>query len=415
MAVISLPRVRYYQDGARSSTTCITALETTLGRIQLTVYRDFKAIENQWREFKLAAACVPAQSVVWVEAWSRLVSQPSGRTPAIVCGRSDTEDILFIWPFEVIRMRGLGCLRWIGQEHANYNMGLYALPFARNAKPDDIKTLLGEAARLIGGVSAVHFEKQPFQWDGIPNPMARLPHSRSANMGHAILLDTDFDTLYRNRFGGKSRNTLKRKERRLGEHGEVEMGWAGTPAQRRELLDQFFVQKKRQFAEQGITDAFANPRIGAFYHEMAALPSGADGTLEAGYLKVGSQVAAISCGVFFKDRFTTLLTSIDTGSTRRYSPGSLLLRHQIKSGCCRGLNFFDMGAGNARHKKEWCDIDTPLFETSIALEEHGYLLTLPLAVETSIKRYIKTHPRLWALVQAFRRKLFGERGSTEIP
>ncbi|MFQ5626936.1 MAG: hypothetical protein ACE5FM_09830, partial [Methyloligellaceae bacterium] len=128
MAVISLPRVRHDRDGARSATTCITALETTLGRIQLTVFRDFKAIERQWREFMPAAACVPAQCVEWVEAWSRLVSQPSGRMPAIVCGRSATEDILFIWPFEVTRMRGLGCLRWIGQEHANYNMGLYALP-----------------------------------------------------------------------------------------------------------------------------------------------------------------------------------------------------------------------------------------------------------------------------------------------
>ncbi len=76
MAVISLPRIRHDQDGARPSTPCITALETTFGRIKLTIFRDFKAIESQWRELKLAATCVPAQSFEWAEAWSRLV--PAG-------------------------------------------------------------------------------------------------------------------------------------------------------------------------------------------------------------------------------------------------------------------------------------------------------------------------------------------------
>ena len=409
MSVISLPDIRHDRGGAKPSADCETSLETGTGRIQLTIYYDFKAIESQWREFKLAAICVPDQSFERAEAWSRLVSQPSGTLPAIVCGRSETGDIQFIWPFEVTRMRGMGCLQWIGQDHANYNMGLYALPFARNATPNDIKTLLSETARLIGDVSVVKFEKQPFQWDGVANPMALLPHAQSANMGHAILLDTDFDTLYRNRFSGKSRNTLRRKKRRLRKHGELEMGWAGTPEERRALLNQFFMQKKRQFAALGIPDAFSDPRIRAFYHEMAALPSGADGTLEAGYLKLDGKVIAISCCVFFKDRLSMLLTSIEAGAFSKYSPGSLLLRQQIESACCKGLNFFDMGAGDGRHKSEWCDIDTPLFENLIALDERGYLVTLPLAAETALKRYIKTRPRLWSLAQTIRRSVFGKR------
>ncbi|GBE42745.1 MAG TPA: GNAT family N-acetyltransferase [Rhizobiales bacterium] len=415
MAVISLPRVRHENGGARPLTAWIGATETTIGRIQLTIYRDFKAIGHHWRLLQSTAACVPAQSFEQAEAWSRIVSQPVGTMPAIVCGRSGSGEIQFIWPFEVTRTLGLGCLRWIGQDHANYNMGLHSLAFARQATADDISTLLGEAAGLIGDVSAAHFEHQPFDWDGIPNPMARLPHSQSANTGHSILLEKDFDTLYRNRFSGKSRNTLKRKERRLGELGEIEIGWAKTPDERRGLVSLFFEQKRRQFAEQGITDAFAEPRIHDFYHEIAALPSSAYGSLDAGYLKVGGQTVAISCGVFCDDRFSTLLTSIDTGPTRKFSPGTMLLRHQIKTACVRGLNFFDMGAGDAHHKGEWCDVTTQLFENFIALEERGYLLTLPLAAVTAAKRNIKTRPGLWAFAQSVRRNLFGERRPKELP
>lgn len=413
MAVVSLPLVRHENDGDKSLTASIGATETTLGQIQLTIFRDFETIGRQWRALQSTAACVPAQSFDQAEAWSRIVSQPVGIPPAIVCGRSDHGEVLFIWPFEVAQTLGLGCLRWVGQEHANYNMGLHTLQFARNATANDIKILLSEAARLIGGVSAAHFELQPFEWDGIPNPMARLPHSQSANTGHSILLEQDFDTLYRNRFSGKSRNTLKRKERRLGELGEIKIGWAETPEERQSLVSQFFEQKKRQFAEQGITDAFSEPRIHQFYHEMAALPSSAYGSLDAGYLKVGGQAVAISCGVFCDDRFSTMLTSIDTGPSRKYSPGNMLLRHQIQTACCKGLNFFDMGAGDAHHKDQWCDVNTQLFENFIALEERGYLLTLPLSAVTTVKRFIKTRPGLWAFAQWVRRNLFGERRQSE--
>jgi CelD/BcsL family acetyltransferase involved in cellulose biosynthesis len=409
MTVISLPRVRHNQDGIRAAEPCVGSLETSAGLIRLSIFRDFELIESEWRAFQANGVCVQAQSYAHAEAWFRLVSKPAGAELEIVCGRSRAGDMEFIWPFEVVESRGVRCLHWIGREHANYNMGLHTLKFARESSPEDVKALLSEAASLIGGVSAAYFDKQPYEWDGVANPMAHLPHRPSANMGHAVLLESDFDTLYRNRFSGKSRNTLGRKERRLREQDPVEMGWARTPEERCTLLDEFFKQKARQFAEQGISDAFADPRHRAFYHEIAALPSGEQGTLEIGYLKSGEQFAAISSGIFFKDKFTTLLTSIDQGPVRKFSPGSLLLHYLIEDACRRGLNFFDMGAGDARHKEEWCDIDTPLFENIIAFDERGYLLTVPLAAQEAVKRFIKTRPKLWALAQSVRRKLYGQR------
>ena len=160
--------------------------------------------------------------------------------------------------------------------------------------------------------------KQPYEWDGVANPMALLPRRPSSNLGHAVLLDSDFDTLYRNRFSGKSRNTLGRKERRLREQAPVEMGWAQSPDERRKVLDEFFKQKSRQFLEQGISDAFSEPSHRAFYHEIASRPSGEQGTLEIGYLRAGNQVAAISSGTFFKDKFTTMLTSINEGPVLKF-------------------------------------------------------------------------------------------------
>ena len=415
MAVISLPRVLHNRDRQRASATCIGSLETSAGRIRLTIFRDFESIEKQWQSLQANGVCVHEHLHALNEAWFRLVSKPGGAELAIVCGYSESGDVQFIWPFEVMQKRGLRCLCWIGWEHANYNMGLHTLDFARTASAEDIRALLSEAACLIGGVSAAYLKQQPYEWDGVKNPMARLPHRPSANMGHAILLESDFDTLYRNRFSGKSRNTLGRKERRLREQYTVEMGWAHSTEERAKLIEEFFRQKSQQFTEQGITDTFADPRHRAFYHEMAALPSGNPGALQIGYLKADSQIAAISCGIFFKDRFATLLTSIDDGPVRRHSPGALLLHFQIEDACRRGLNFFDMGVGDSRHKQEWCDVDTPLFESIISFDERGYLLTLPLTARLAAKRYIKTRPKLWSLAQTMRRTLYGQNRKSHTP
>jgi CelD/BcsL family acetyltransferase involved in cellulose biosynthesis len=407
--------VGHNQDQTRAATPCAGSLETSAGLVRLSIFRDFELIEKEWCAFQTSAVGVQAQSYAHAEAWFRLVSEPAGGELAIVCGRSQSGEMEFIWPFEVVEKRGVRCLYWIGWEHANYNMGLHTLNFARKSSPQDVKSLLSEAACLIGGVNAAYFDKQPYEWDGVANPMAHLPQRPSANQGHSVLLETDFDTLYRNRFSGKSRNTLGRKERRLREQASVELGWASTPDERRILLDEFFKQKSQQFSEQGISDAFADPRYRAFYHEIAALPSGKQGTLEIGYLKSGNQIAAISSGTIFKDKFTTMLTSIDQGPVRKYSPGSLLFLYQIEDACRRGLNFFDMGAGDARHKEEWCDIVTPLFENIIAFDERGYLLTIPLAAQEAVKRFVKTRPYLWLFAQSIRRKLFGQRRKSTLP
>ncbi|MEM8743219.1 MAG: GNAT family N-acetyltransferase [Pseudomonadota bacterium] len=406
MAVVSLPLQRQKQADGHASTPCIGALQTSAGMVRLTIIRDFGSIESQWRRLQEDGVCAQAQTYERAEAWFRLVSAPSGAEPAIVCGHADSGELQFIWPFEVIETYGIRCLNWIGAEQSNYNMGGFDRTFALSVSAEDMRALLNHAAQLVGA-NAARFDKQPIERDGIRNPMALLPNRPSANDGHAVLLDQDFDTLYRNRFGGKSRNTLRRKERRLREDWDVTIGWAQTAEERRSLVEEFFRQKARQFAEQGIANVFSDGPSRAFYHELASGPTGRDGTLEVGYLKADDEYAAISCGIFFKDRFTTLLTSIHDGPMRKFSPGVILQHRQIEDCCRKGLNFFDMGAGDARHKSEWCDVSTPLFQSNIAFDERGYILTAPAALMTAAKRFIKTRPALWAFAQRARRTLYG--------
>jgi CelD/BcsL family acetyltransferase involved in cellulose biosynthesis len=102
-----------------------------------------------------------------------------------------------------------------------------------------------------------------------------------------------------------------------------------------------------------------------------------------------------------------VLCSLAEGELQRQSPGALLLRHQIKDACTKGLALYDFGAGEAHHKDQWADVVQPLFDSLIAFKPQGLSLTLPLAALLRLKRAIKSSPRLWPLAQKLRARLFG--------
>ena len=106
-----------------------------------------------------------------------------------------------------------------------------------------------------------------------------------------------------------------------------------------------------------------------------------------------------------------LLASLAEGDLQRYSPGALLLRHQIEEACAEGLAIADFGAGWGAHKEQWTDLVQPLFDSFIAFKPHGLTLTLPLAARSRLKRAMKSNPHLWPLAQKIRARLFGGTGT----
>jgi len=408
VSVISLTGLPRVEHAAESRPV---ALQTSAGRILLRFHENFIDAEEAWRFLEARGLCVNAQTFVRARLWFETVSATRGYRLAIAVGCSDSGQPLFVWPFQVEPVNGVSCLRWIGWEHANYQMGLYTLDFAQKVTPGDMRAIIQQFAELAGA-SAALLKYQPVEWDGAPNPFALLPRRSSSSNGYAILLDKDFDNLYRNKFSGKTRNTARRKEKKLLDAGDVEISWAQSPEERLPLLEEFFRQKNRQLAEQGIPDAFADETVRAFYRQLAALSSGRDGTLEIASLRVNGENLAIACGITFKDKFETLLTSIGAGPLSRHSPGAMLTKFQVADACRRGLNFFDMGVGEGPHKRDWCDVHVPLFDTAIAFDEKGYVATLPYIAMTAGKRYIKNTPVLWAAARFVRNSFFGKQNKS---
>jgi CelD/BcsL family acetyltransferase involved in cellulose biosynthesis len=381
-----------------------SSLATSLGTVSLRVTRDLESLKALWESMQRATPCTSAQTYDWAEAWTAHVLAPRGDTPVIVVGYGPDGTPLFLWPFEMGTRAGLKILKWLGQDHANYTMGLFAPDAARGFTRTDMSRLVHEAGRQSGAAAAT-LEAQPFAWDGQPNPFALMSHQRAPNSGYAVKLG-DFTALYDKRFSKRSRQTLNRKERRLRDMGALDYGWAETPAKKRELLETFFAQKTRQFASMGVENIFG-PQEQGFYQALAMLPDGSPCHLRLGYVALDGDVLATFSGALCHDRIGVMLSSLTENDAQRQSPGALLLRHQIKEACASGVAFFDLGVGQARHKDEWSNTVYTLFDSFIAFKPQGLVLTVPLAGVARLKRAIKSNRHLWAFAQDLRKRLKG--------
>jgi CelD/BcsL family acetyltransferase involved in cellulose biosynthesis len=377
---------------------------TSLGRISLHITDDLASVEANWERLQAIAPCTAPQTYDWASAWARHVLEPEGNEPVIAVGHGPDGELLFLWAFETAKVAGLSVLKWLGGDHANYNMGLFAPDAASGFSAGDLSALLAEVARESGAAAAI-LKAQPFAWDGVANPFAKLRHQKAPSSGYAVTLG-DFAKLYATRFSKRSRGTLERKERKLADSGKIIYGWAETRDEKLALLDTFFAQKSRQLAAMGVKDIF-DAHARAFYRDVALLEGDNPSRLRLGYIKIGDTVLATFSGTLCHDRLGVALSSLAEDERQRQSPGALLLKHQIEEASAKGIAFYDIGVGAARHKDEWCDVVQPLFDSFIALKPLGLLLTLPLAALARIKRAIKSSQSLWPLAQRVRRGLFG--------
>lgn len=404
MSVAALERTKSAPAAVPLKTPPRTAFVTNAGSIALELGHDVENYRDLWLALQAVSPCSPPQTFSFARAWQRHVLAPEGRVPVIVTGYGTDGAPVLLWAFEIIHKFGQPVLIWLGQEQANYNMGLYRPDIAAGLQASDVLQMLNWIAAQVGASAAV-LKAQPYDWDGQRNPFADLPHQPHPSCGYAVTLG-DFDTLYRSRFQKESRRKFTRRERKLAEYGEVVFKWADSRAEKEELIDTFFAQKEKQFVKMGVADPFTPP-VRAFYRELALLEDDDPARLRLGFVRVGDVVAATFSGAISHDRLAVVMSSLADSELQRYSPGIVLLRRQIEQACEMGLKYYDIGVGAARHKERWCDVVRPLCDTFIPFTVQGRLVTMPLSGISSLKRRIKSNRVLWPLAQKVRKVVFG--------
>jgi CelD/BcsL family acetyltransferase involved in cellulose biosynthesis len=367
---------------------------------RVTIFPDMAAAEPHWRALEQGLT-TPYQRYDFTRLWQAHVGAAAGVTPFIVVGFNAAGAPLFLWPFGSRRMSGLRVIEFLGGKHANFNMALWRRDVAGKIGAKDLRRVLADIA---GHADMLVLVNQPLTWAGNTNPFALLPQQRAANFGFSGSLVPDFEALIHARTNANTRKKMRKKERALAGMGEVRFERAGSPNEGRRVLDAFFKQKSARMRMLGVRDVFAQAGVRRFI-EAAATERLGDGApvIELYALSVDDIIVATMGGIVGDGRFCAMFNSILQGRYAVESPGEQLIVNLVRQCCERGLDTFDLGIGESRYKRLFCEDAEPLFDSYLPLSAGGRLLAVGFKASAAFKRLLKQHPMLWSLVRAARR------------
>lgn len=365
------------------------------------VFADLAAAEAPWRALEGSGSlATPYQGYDFLNHWQAHLGAHAGTTPAIVVAFNPAKIPLFLLPLGMRRVGGLRALEFLGGKHANFNMGLWRRDVAATIGAPDLRNM---TRALAGHADLLMLTAQPLTWGGVTNPLALLPHQRSANNGFSCALIPDFEALFRARTNSATRKKMKKKERALAAMGEVRFERASDARQINRVLDAFFKQKSARMRMLGQPDVFSDPAVRRFI-AAAAEPDGSHAApVELYALSVDDMIVATMGGIVAGGRFCAMFNSIGGGRYAAESPGEQLIVRLVKTCCERGLDTFDLGVGQSRYKHLFCEDAEPLFDSYLPLTAAAHLPALAFRTGATAKRVLKEHPSLWSAVRGLRR------------
>jgi CelD/BcsL family acetyltransferase involved in cellulose biosynthesis len=369
------------------------------------VLTSFAAARDDWQRLvDDRAIATPFSHPDWLEAYYRHAGVPAGETPAIVIGRDDDRVPVFLLPFTIRRTRGLAVAGFFGGSHASLNLGLWRRNAIAGFSAERLRDVLVRAA-AIAGIDLYVLHNMPLAWDGHDNPLAQLPHQRGADDVYRLdIAGRSGEETVKACISGATRSTLRSKEKKLAVLDGYRYFRAATAEEADRVLDAFLVQKAARLADQGISNVFAEPGVADFLRATAhaGLAEGRP-VMELHAIEGGGEILAMMGGLMDGSRFTTMINSYTLTEHGRWSPGLIIIRHVVHHFADAGLKIFDLGMGYAPYKHFFCKDVEPLVEALVPVTLKGRLAAVGLRAKVAAKRFIKTTPALWHMVQKVRR------------
>ncbi len=383
------------REGARS-----------LGRID--VFENPADSAEAWDDLEAVAPASAYQTRRWLMPWIETIGRPAGVTPMIVVAHAANGTPVALLPFGIVQQGSIRLINFLGGRDSNSNIPLVR-PGAHFDRAD-VASLL-RAAALKSRLKPDDFvlSNQPESWEGVPNPLALLPHQRSPSECHSATLGPNGAAFITQRLSGDARKKLRKKRKKLSEWGPVAHKVASTPDEVKAILDAFFAQKLERFRQKKIASDFETPQSREFLEAACAsgLAAGAP-AIELHALTAGERIVAVYAGSQHRGRFHAMINSFDQDSEiGRTSPGDLLLMSMMEMMCDRGYRAYDLGIGEARYKSSWCDQSEHLFDTLHAVTLKGRAYVLRESARLRLKRFVKQNPWAWTIAQKARELMHG--------
>lgn len=156
----------------------------------------------------------------------------------------------------------------------------------------------------------------------------------------------------------------------------------------------------------GISDPFAEANIQAFFKQLYSHAAEQQSpNFELQVLEVNGKIRSLIGKSISKSGPTVEFSAIADDELMTASPGEFLFYEDIKKNCESGRDIYSFGIGDESYKREWCDIQSSIYDTIIPLTAKGKAFTVLQSARSKMVAAIKGNPRLWQLAKTMRSKL----------
>lgn len=352
-----------------------------------------------------------AQSALWTKLWQQHVN-PDCLVLALFIDNSPA----LLLPLEVIRQKQQVIARFTGGSHANCNFPVLFPVFASQITDEHISALIACLKEARPDIALLSLTRQMENWLGFSNPLLRLRHQLNPNPALTASLPDNFDRILERSNASRKRKKHRHHARRYDETGSWRIYTAVTREENTAAYDAFYAMKSRRFANQGIANSFTGDALTGFFRDLfAAAENDGKRQYRLHVLEVAEKPRAV-IGCSYWQSPETSSAPVKRGLTVEFgafadddlvtaSPGDFLFYEAIIKAIDEGLDYFSFGIGEEKYKRDWCDIEQPLYDSHIALTFGGRLSATFNQLRSGLVYRIKTNHYLWPLVKKLRQKL----------
>ncbi len=365
------------------------------------VCTNIESIVSIWRDLEAQGTSTVYQRHDWAGIALSTLERENNARPFIVAGYIDDRPA-FLLPL-VVKGRLYPTVQWIGGSHVNLCMGLYSREFLALATPGDMEIIL----KRIGALSGAYVMRlccQPEAWNGHANPMAALERQPSVNPAFAMHLSEGFEALLKRGNAKRKKKKFRSQCRQAESAGGYKFIIADDPKTATLLLEVFFRQKGDRLRKSGIHNVFGATGAREMLSTLALSSLGTqEPLLRMHALEIGGKIRAVFGGGIRGRHLSGYFSSISEDELSDISPGEMLLYLLAQHYCTAGLETMDLGAGDERYKRSWCDERQELFDVIVPVGVTGAVFASAEKLGYRLRRTLRQSPQVWNAITMLRR------------
>ena len=382
----------------------------------ITTRAGFDALEAEWNALfdRAGRGEQMFQSFNWLWHWANHFLADDADALAIVTVRRGGR-LAGVLPLLTERVAGLKQLVFLGAPVSQYGDAVI------ETMPDQDAVLGRALALAIGATGAAVVRLAKVRDDAAIAPVMRRLGATITSAEEAPFADlakTGTQAAYDARFSTKWKKNRRRLERRLGEHGAIELDWNQKGRDAAAAAVTTMVLKRAWLKTRGqLSRAFADERSDRFFADVCAgkiRPAGGQVSL----LKSGGEIANGAITVTVKGRQAVHILAYGL-KFEKCAAGILHVEKMIEQAFATGVTTIDFLAPRHDYKLEWADgaVRVADFALPVTLAGRVYSRLYLGLVRERLKAVIRAAPRALtgpvAMIQAAI-KMAGSKGRATV-